>query len=151
MKKILLIIISIFFCYQIASANDNVNIISPGIKMGYVFGKYGGFTIGIEVSYVNWVKPFIGIGPTLNIDYFNKTLKFHLNAELVSFAGFSVGPSLILKDKNWRWGYNGSVFVGMHIYLFYNFTNIGKVKFEESGLLFKAPIYITGEVNIKNM
>ena len=88
------------FSIQFAFATDNVNIISPGIKLGYVFGKHGGFTVGVEVSYVNWIKPFIGIGPTLNIDYFNKTLKFHLNAELVSFAGFSVGPALIFKDKN---------------------------------------------------
>jgi len=150
MKKILLIIISIFFCYQIASANDNVNIISPGIKMGYVFGKYGGFTIGIEVSYVNWVKPFIGIGPTLNIDYFNKTLKIHLNAEVVSIVGgIAAGPTLVLKHGNWYWGYNFCLFAGLQYYLFFNYTNIYNFKFEEVGAFLKYPL-INNAISLKS-
>lgn len=148
MKKILLIYFLIFG-YQITNAdpNDNVSLISAGFKMGYVFGEHGGFVWGIEISYVNWVVPFVGVGPTLNVDYFNKTLKLHLNAEAVTLAGISVGPTLILKDKNWAMGYNFSFFAGLQHYLFYNFTNMGKVKYDEFGVFFKQPILITGRIS----
>lgn len=148
MKKILLICLLIYGIH-IAKAHpsDNVSFISAGFKLGYVFGDHGGFVWGIEVSYVNWVVPMVGVGPTLNVDYFNKTLKIHLNAEAVTLVGIAIGPTLLLNNKKWHWGYNFSFFAGLQHYLFYNFTNMGKVKLDEFGIFFKQPILITGRIS----
>lgn len=145
MKKLLIIFL---FAFQFVKAADNSGIFSPGIKLGYAFGEHGGFICGVELSYVFGLANFVGSGPVLNIDYFNKTLKIHLNAEIVPFiGGFAAGPTLVLKESEWYWGYNFSLFLGLQFYLFYNYTNIYKYKFEETGFLFKAPIFITGKIS----
>ncbi len=140
MKKILLIFLFIF-AFQFVKASDNSGLFSPGIKLGYAFGDHGGFIFGIELSYVFGVANYIGSGPVLNIDYFNKTLKIHLNAEVVSIVGgIAAGPTLVLKHGNWYWGYNFCLFAGLQYYLFFNYTNIYNFKFEEVGAFLKYPL-----------
>jgi hypothetical protein len=130
-------------------------VFSPGIKLGYNFSAHGGFTYGIELSYVNLVEGgvftplgLLSYGPVLNIDRFNKITRIHLGIEAASLIGVCVGPTLVINDNKFTWGYSVIPFVGLFVYLYYNYTYVEGKRFEEIGTYLKCPILPRGFINL---
>jgi hypothetical protein len=140
----LLIIVFLLNCATL-SANDNISFLSPGIKLGYVFGNNGGFVIGFELSYVYWSQ-MVAVGPVFNIDSFNGTIKLHFGLEALSIVGVDLGPTLVIKNGQSRWGYSVIGFGGFLIYPYYCYTSIGNNSYDEIGSYFKLPILATGRI-----
>ncbi len=85
---------------------NNRYFLNPGIKLGYTFGDHGGFTYGLEISYVQisgYNLAGLSVGPVFNIDFFDGMTRIHLGVEgtlgqTAAGAGLFAGPTLILKD-----------------------------------------------------
>lgn len=138
----------LFNC-SILNAFDNISFLSPGLKLGYVFGKDGGFVYGFELSYVYWINSApipLAAGPVFKIDFFNGTTKTHIGFEALNLVGIGFGPTYISNEKFSGWGFSVIGFGGLLIYPYYNFTSVGGKNFDEVGSYFKLPILTSGRI-----
>ena len=152
-QRILVVLILANFAF--ANAQTTLSIFSPGIKLGYTFGDPGGFTYGVELSYVEMVnhQPYHGLpygfsyGPVFNLDRFDGVTRLHLGFETVLGVGLCIGPTLVIQDGRQHWGYSVIPFIGLIVYPYYNFTSAGDFRFNEVGSYLKFPILPRGYFN----
>jgi hypothetical protein len=128
-------------------AAGDYRFISPGVKLGYTFGKQGGFTGGFEVSYIVWYKN-TAHAAVLVVDLQEKMAKYHVGYQISSFAGIELGPTLVLKtDGKPDLGWTATPFIGAVVpYLYYSHTFMFSPEkdIDETGLLLKLPLPLEG-------
>lgn len=124
--------------------------ISPGIKLGYQFGKDGGFTFGVEISYTYLEEEGSVYGPlygiVFDIDGFKGKYDFHLGLEIATpFVGVEVGPT-ISGRYDYDLGFTTTVYTGFILYPYYRYTYMQKNSNQHQlGTFIKIPIKIGGE------
>ena len=125
--------------------------ISPGIKLGYTFGQGGGFTTGIEVSYIVW-RNELPMAVVLNIDLCGREekleyQKIHLGWQISHVVGIEAGPTIIWDDGGASLGMTVTPFAGLVFpYGYYSYTLdfAGGRQRNEAGLLLKMPVALPG-------
>ncbi len=145
MKIITIVILVLIFCISrnIVLAKDDIYV-SPGIKLGYQFGKDGGFIFGIEISAVQ-VGKYTAIGGVLDLDFCKDNTMFHIGFQQSALPiGYDLGPSLYFKDSKTYFGYSANIFSGFIAMPFYgiNYFPSEKVTIHEAGSYLKYPITI---------
>lgn len=131
------------------SADDRF--ISPGIKIGYTFGKGGGITFGAEVSYIVWEEKFAK-AIVLNYDFctrdtLNLYNKLHIGCQISGVVGAEAGPTIIFRNDEVEYGMTATAFAGIgvpFIYGSYTIASKRKSNIGESGLLIKFPVAVKG-------
>jgi len=122
-------------------------VVSPGIKLGYTFGKGGGFTFGAEVTML-WrtgadLSAIVAHGPALNVSWTGRG-SFHLRAgwEAVSwFVGIEAGPSLVRNADGTHLGFGVSPWLGALVVPYYTYTYLpDQAPMKEVGTYLKLPI-----------
>lgn len=121
--------------------------ISPGIKLGYTFGPKGGFTFGLELSFIKWVNEEYMYGLVMDIDFCKDRKKFHVGGEIGYIYGIDLGPTIIWEsdENNSDWGLTFTPYFGAIIpYLYLSYTyRFGKgASIYELGLFLKKPISV---------
>lgn len=109
---------------QILSQNFNATIFSYGVKLGYQFGKEGGFVYGLEVSVTNYTKNgFGGLGGVIDIDFCKDKKMIHFGFEhSLLWVGYDIGPTFYFKDNKLFYGGTVNIFTGYLIYPFYGYS-----------------------------
>lgn len=147
--RAILFIISITVLACEVSADERF--ISPGIKIGYNFGKAGGLTVGAEVSYIVWYNN-LAHAVVINSDICGnedklKFNKIHLGYQISRGIGVECGPTIFWTDEGVHYGASVTPFAGVIIpYAYYTYTvafNKKKVM-NEAGILIKLPIAVPG-------
>jgi len=119
--------------------------ISPGIKLGYQFGKDGGFTFGIEMSLTFWERKGPIYGVVVAVDGFKAKYDYHLGLELTNGIGLEVGPT-ISERYGYDLGFRATVFTGLILYPYYCYTYMKKNPNQHQiGTFIKVPIQVDGE------
>lgn len=123
--------------------------LNPGIKLGYSFGKEGGFVFGFEVSatYFN-EKESTFWGVVFDYDKISTLNRIHIGIEgSKSVFGLDLGPTFAWDENNKYTGFSIIPYTGLFAYPYYNFTWLGgKGVFHEVGSYLKIGI---GNTNIK--
>lgn len=132
-------------------AHGDAQYISPGIKLGYTFGKGGGFTFGAEVSYIVWYKSAanaVVLGYDIcAFDSVKGLSKLHLGYQLsTAFIGGEVGPTIVWQGTKPQFGATLTPFIGLGAYLYYSYTMVltQQKDIDEWGFLLKYPISVPG-------
>jgi len=119
--------------------------ISPGIKLGYQFGKDGGFTFGMEMSLTFWERKGPIYGVVVAVDGFRGRYDYHLGLELTNGIGLEVGPT-ISGRYDYDLGFRATVFTGLFLYPYYCYTYMEKNPNQHQiGTFIKVPIQVDGE------
>lgn len=125
--------------------------ISPGIKLGYTFGKGGGFTFGAEVSYIVWYKnaanAVVLSYDICSQDSAKRLSKLHLGYQLsTAFIGGEVGPTIVWQGTKPQFGATLTPFIGLGAYIYYSYTMVltQQKDIDEWGFLLKYPISLPG-------
>ncbi|MBK7103791.1 MAG: hypothetical protein IPH62_00705 [Ignavibacteriae bacterium] len=127
MKKLIILFIIISFPNIYGGQfPKHLNIISPGIKLGYAFGENGGFVYGFEVSYISVDQDRIwNYGSVLSYDIGRNYQKLHIGIEgFLYFGGVDFGPTLLLERENIYYGYSITPFLGLLIYPYFTYSKI---------------------------
>jgi hypothetical protein len=122
-------------------------VVSPGFKLGYTFGKGGGFTSGLEVT-VLWrngpdLEAIVAHGPALNLTWRRHgAFDARLGWEAVSwFVGLELGPSLVHDANGTHVGLGISPWLGALVVPYYTYTYLfDGAPMRELGSYFKLPI-----------
>ena len=151
MGKILLAIVLGFLLFAEVPGQIR-SFLSPGVKLGYAFGKNGGFIWGVEISYVfqNNKKWIYGI--VLSNDNINDANFFHLGFETgYNFAGIELGPIFLISNKEGfsfsksKLGFSSLLYAGGFVIPYYRFTYIPDFySIQEAGTFLKIHIQTTG-------
>jgi hypothetical protein len=119
--------------------------VSPGLKMGYRFGKRSEVTIGVELSVARWNKSFYS-GWAAGIDYcFRKTgdNSVSIRAEVQggpTVFGISTGPVLMMTGSTIDPGWTATAWTLLFVMPYAGFTYTSTFRLEnEAGLFLKAP------------
>lgn len=146
-KHDILLLLCLIIMAMASSAVGDVRFISPGVKLGYTFGKQGGFTGGFEVSYIVWYKN-TAHAAVLVVDLQEKMAKYHIGYQISHVAGIELGPTLVLRtDRKPDFGWTTTPFIGAVVpYLYYSHTFMFSPEkdIDETGLLLKLPIPLKG-------
>jgi len=129
---LLLIICSTSFADLIAGAYY-----SPGIKIGYQFGRFGGFTIGFENSIVGaffYGMPYAGIVGGVGVNVNQKEFIGYWEIE----SGFT--PLGIALGGEWYKGYHGSIRVFGGTLAFISYKHLFRTHINEFSLIGKVPL-----------
>jgi len=120
--------------------------ISPGIKLGYQFGKDGGFTFGMEMSLTFWERKGPIYGVVVAVDGFRGRYDYHLGLEVATLAmGIEVGPT-ISGRYDYDSGFSTTVYSGFVLYPYYRYTYMKKNPNQHQiGTFIKIPIQVDGE------
>ena len=118
--------------------------LSVGAKLGYAFGKQGGFTWGGEASYI-WFRdiddPPRGI--VFDLDGNGRMTKLHTGFEVVSFAGLEAGPTVVFEDDGTRAGLTLTSFAWAVVAMpYYSHTFVPGPDIPEAGVYIKYPIEV---------
>ena len=146
---ILLLAIS-FLCSFGCAAQTRDWYINPGIKLGYVFGKDGGFNFGIEIS-VTTTRDNNGhdtYGALISFESFHDKEVAHIGFEVFPniWYGFSMGPSLVFSSENSDIGIATTIFGGAFILPYYRYTYLpSSPDFHEVGSYLKLLIPLQEE------
>jgi hypothetical protein len=125
--------------------------ISPGFKLGYVFGAAGGFTPGIEFSITYWPqsgphneKVFV-IGGCVSIESLPSMTIAHFGLEAGGPLGLELGPSYTISGKARDAGIGITVYGGVYCIPYFRYTSwhLGSSS-SESGTFLKLPNRISG-------
>jgi hypothetical protein len=146
MKKFILVLLFILSSSITAHCETDATsiFINPGVKLGYTWGKNGGFTWGWEVScsaYRNGTMAYYGV--SIGMDWTKNIRKSYVNLEtgVPLFTGISLGPTLITENGRNDVGISFSsyiLFLAMPYYT--QTTRFGHRNIEEVGVYLKMPI-----------
>lgn len=123
-------------------------VISPGIKLGYIFGgEGGGFTYGAELTMM-WrsgadLSAIVAQGPALNISWSQGgTFQLRPGWQFVSwFIGIEAGPAIVRRDGHTHFGVGVSPWLGAIVVPYYTYTYlIGVPGIHEGGTYLKLPL-----------
>lgn len=121
--------------------------VSFGPKLGYTFGKDGGFTWGIEFTFFPQVTSFdqtIRYGITLDYTAWGEdNVSFHLGAELISndVLGADIGPSLVIRKNRTSLGVSGILFTGFLVYPYFEVLVFDGTSLQSIGGYIKVPVF----------
>ncbi|MBI3259435.1 MAG: hypothetical protein HYZ54_08195 [Ignavibacteriae bacterium] len=132
---------------------------NPGIKLGYSFGKNGGFVWGLEFSVTTVISRSYNqgllIGAVVDIDFCRNWRRVHFGIESSPFgidylcAGIDIGPSITTIDTHTYYGFSVIPYLGAGAYPYFNYTFTGKdsLGLFELGSYIKIPIPTSGNTN----
>ena len=151
MKSIAYLIFCLILSFETAYSNERIIYLNPGVKLGYMFGKGGGFTWGLEVSLTSVDADIIKndiYGILMDIDFRNNLTKIHLGGEYVTFIhntitniGISFGPTYIVNRGVQDLGLTCTAFTGAFAYPYYGFTlSASGNTYHEAGCFIKLPL-----------
>lgn len=120
--------------------------VSPGIKMGYAFGKDGGFTFGYELSFV--VVPRGSddsrYGLVIDYDWPKNAKRLHIGLEYIyRYTGVDVGPSFIWEEGKQTTGLSIIPFGCPELLIpYYQYTLMpgSHADFHDAGMYLKFPV-----------
>lgn len=120
--------------------------ISPGIKLGYQFGKDGGFTFGMEMSLTFWERKGPIYGVVVAADGFRGKYDYHVGLEVATpVMGVEVGPT-ISGRYDYAAGFSATVYSGFVLYPYYRYAYIkNNPNQHQIGTFIKVPIQVDGE------
>jgi len=98
---------------------------NPGVKLGYAFGKDGGFISGVELSLTTTLDNQRGAwGILFSLEKCRSYTMLHFGGEIFpnSPIGFSFGPSLIRQNDKNEFGASATLFGGALILPYYRYT-----------------------------
>jgi hypothetical protein len=141
-KHIIIFMVFLSSFTSIFSQSMEGTFISPGIKIGYEFGKNSGFTFGLEVSYIMMDDNIFYKGLVINYDFLRNKQKLFFGVEGgFLFFGAAIGPSILIDKRN-NLHFGGSIipFFGLVGYLYYDFSFFyGYKSIQNLGLYLKYP------------
>jgi|JI8StandDraft_1071087.scaffolds.fasta_scaffold64284_2 hypothetical protein len=145
-----LVVFGMLACTPKVSAFDGMVNFNPGVKLGYTFGKQGGFTFGFEVSLTtNFTNKQIGVwsGVVLDVDFCEDWTRIHTGFEASALGvGCDVGPSFILRNDTISYGVSIIPFLGVVAYPYYNYSYFENgLELHEVGSYFKLSMMVAGE------
>ncbi|SRR5579883_2637773 len=105
------------FCLLIATPVFSQPMWSVGGRIGYTFGDRGGFTWGLEASYLPRDKDYV-YGYTLDLTFWPKHTALHAGVEGWYGAGLDIGPTLFWSDYFYP-GFSAIVWDGFVLYGYY--------------------------------
>ena len=120
--------------------------VSPGVKLGYVFGQGGGFIMGAEVS-VTRIPEFGGPiwGAFVSIEKTKKATIAHIGIEASGLIGLSLGPSFIASEEGRSWGVGATMFGGVIVMPYLRLTYLNpQLTIPEWGSFVKLPFSLNG-------
>jgi hypothetical protein len=122
-------------------------VISPGVKLGYVFGDGGGWSFGVEVTVLRRtgadLSAIVAHGPAVNIGWSRGGVFYaRVGWEAVSwFAGVEGGPTLVRTRDGMRVGLTVSPWIGAIVVPYYAHTwLLGDRSIREVGTYLKLPL-----------
>lgn len=130
-----------------AGGPDIKAIITATLKLGYSFGKDGGFTSGLELSVIYISKnDQINFGNSFSIDFNEARTKIHIGiqAYYTIIAGIDVGPTLSISriTKEASLGYSITPFAGLLLYPYFSYTDLlTDDKIYEVGGFLRVPLF----------
>lgn len=118
--------------------------LSVGAKLGYAFGKQGGFIWGGEASYT-WFKdiddPPRGI--VFDLDGNGRMTRLHAGVEVASVAGVEAGPTVVFDEDGVRAGLTLTSFAWFIVVMpYYSHTFLPGPDIPEAGAYLKYPFEI---------
>lgn len=145
--KFLLLALIIFFLSTGIYAQVFVN---PGIKLGYAFGKEGGFVFGWEIS-VTFLGDYMIWGIVADYDTIKDLNRFHLGIECSRAGiGLDVGPSFAWENEKSYAGFSIIPYGGLLVYPYYNYSYFWKRgSIHEIGSYFKLTFVKVKNVSIQ--
>ncbi len=150
MKHKIFILLSVMILGFNISYSQDKAFISPGLKIGYELGDKGGWTIGMEVSYVMDFKNITYLGLVINYDFLNNKHKILLGVEYLlpplPVGGITIGPSILIdKKNNVHFGASVIPFLGLWGYFYYDYSFFYTHQaIENMGLYLKIPLQVQG-------
>ena len=149
MNKFFLLVLISTISFVSANSQDKIFFISPGFKLGYIFGKSGGFVWGLELSILkvpfNYGKGIAGdiYGIVFDVDVCKRVTKFHLGVEYINlnYWGVSLGPTMFSDRGDKDYGINITPFGGYGFYPYFGYTyRFTRPDIYEIGSYLKMPI-----------
>ncbi len=144
MKALVALLLLFVFPQNISIAQRTF--INPGIKLGYQFGKDGGFSFGFETSFTYMGEKGFFYGAVFAIDRFQRKNYIHIGLEVATpFVGLEVGPTF-LNGTEPDIGFGATIYTGLGLYPYFRYTNM-KINPDvyELGTFLKLPVKISGE------
>ncbi len=144
MKYLFNILVCLLLFLFDVKANDNPIYFNPGIKLGYQFGKNGGFIYGFEVSLTTYGPNGGLVGFVSNIDFCKGNTKLHFGLQASTLVGIEIGPTVYFEDKNIYYGITTAAFGYIFILPYYEFSYIfdKDITINQLGIFGKLPIPI---------
>ncbi len=115
-----------------------------GPKLGYTFGKNGGFTWGIEFTYFLPIKNYdYRFGITFDYTAWGPSnVSFHLGGEVLvdDAVGIDIGPTVAFIRNRTSIGVSGIVFGGIVAYPYYEYLILPENDYSSIGTYIKFPV-----------
>lgn len=143
---ILLVFIYLLFFTLKSQAAEPDYFFSPGLKIGYQFGEYGGFVFGFDFSVMRTVDYFPNVGAVFSFEKCNGSTKLHLGAQTAHIVGLDIGPTIHITENKTNYGYSLGLYSLLIVMPFYEYTQMFDDKnysFSQTGVFLKAPIALT--------
>jgi hypothetical protein len=152
-RKLLILILLFFFAKSVAFSNKPATL-NIGVKIGVCSPKHGGFFIGPEISYCEYLTkgnyrisdPYFVYGVYFNIDFFmnGKTrINLGLEGQYMPFPGLCIGLSKLSGLDSSYFGFNFLLYHGLLLYPYIGYSIYpGKDKFFEAGTFLKYPFML---------
>ncbi len=135
----------LFILLGLAASASAQTFISPGVKIGYVFGEKGGLVTGVELSVVKWTTgSYRGI--VLALDAINDVTSYHIGAELGQGpVGVCIGPVIRSGKGATDVGLRVTPYGGLLLIPYYNFQLFrGWQTTQDIGAYVKLPFNSSG-------
>lgn len=111
----------LFILSGLTASASSQTFISPGVKVGYLFGDKGGLVTGIEISVVKWADGNYR-GVVFDVDALNDITSYHVGAEFgQKLGGVSIGPVIRSGKVTTDFGLRVTPYSGLIVIPYYNF------------------------------